>query len=208
MDTMANPATQITLLERLSDHSDSEAWSTFVAIYQPLMRRLLDRWGVSGADADEVTQEVLAAVSQAIKGYRPGQRPGSFRSWLSSITRHKMIDLLRKKDRFPQPIGGTDFQQWLGELAHDQACDRWELERRRELFQWAAQQVRHQVQARTWQAFEQTTVYGKPAADVAAELQASIGWVYVGMQWGDRAIMIGSSVSCTAIAMNLVNTLT
>ena len=35
-----------------------------------------------------------------------------------------------------------------------------------------------------------------------------IGWIYVGMQWGDRAIMIGSSVSCTAIAMNLVNTLT
>ena len=34
-----------------------------------------------------------------------------------------------------------------------------------------------------------------------------IGWIYVGMQWGDRTIMIGSSVSCTAIAMNLVNTL-
>ena len=37
---------------------------------------------------------------------------------------------------------------------------------------------------------------------------SAIGWIYVGMQWGDRAIMIGSSVSCTAIAMNLVNTLT
>jgi len=28
------------------------------------------------------------------------------------------------------------------------------------------------------------------------------------MQWGDRAIMIGSAISATAIAMNLVNTLT
>ena len=35
-----------------------------------------------------------------------------------------------------------------------------------------------------------------------------LGWIYVGMQWGDRAIMIGSAVSCTAIAMNLVNTFT
>ena len=34
-----------------------------------------------------------------------------------------------------------------------------------------------------------------------------IGWIYVGMQLGDRAIMIVSSVSCTAIAMNVVNTL-
>ena len=41
-----------------------------------------------------------------------------------------------------------------------------------------------------------------------AYVVSCIGWIYVGMQWGDRAIMIGSSVSCTAIAMNLVNTLT
>ena len=34
-----------------------------------------------------------------------------------------------------------------------------------------------------------------------------IGWIYVGMQLGDRAIMIVSSVSWTAIAMNVVNTL-
>ena len=40
-----------------------------------------------------------------------------------------------------------------------------------------------------------------------AYIISSIGWIYVGMQWGDRAIMIGSAVSCTAIAMNLVNTL-
>ena len=41
-----------------------------------------------------------------------------------------------------------------------------------------------------------------------AYIISSVGWIYVGMQWGDRAIMIGSAVSCTAIAMNLVNTLT
>lgn len=41
-----------------------------------------------------------------------------------------------------------------------------------------------------------------------AYIISCIGWIYVGMQWGDRAIMIGSSVSATAIAMNLVNSLT
>ena len=47
------------------------------------------------------------------------------------------------------------------------------------------------------------TLYGQIAYVISC-----IGWIYVGMQWGDRAIMIGSAVSCTAIAMNLVNTLT
>ena len=33
---------------------------------------------------------------------------------------------------------------------------------------------------------------------------SSCGWVFVGMTWGDRAIMIGSAISGTAVAMNLV----
>mgnify|MGYP003648698721 FL=1 len=33
---------------------------------------------------------------------------------------------------------------------------------------------------------------------------SSIGWVYVGMAWGDRAIMIGSAIAGTAVAMNFV----
>ena len=36
---------------------------------------------------------------------------------------------------------------------------------------------------------------------------SSVGWIYVGMAWGDRAIMIGSSISGTAVAMNLVQSL-
>jgi hypothetical protein len=40
-----------------------------------------------------------------------------------------------------------------------------------------------------------------------AYILSSIGWIYVGMAWGDRAIMIGSSISGTAVAMNLVQSL-
>ena len=42
------------------------------------------------------------------------------------------------------------------------------------------------------------TFYGQIAYVVSC-----IGWIYVGMQWGDRAIMIGSAVTGTAVAMNL-----
>jgi hypothetical protein len=41
-----------------------------------------------------------------------------------------------------------------------------------------------------------------------AYLVASACWVYVGMVWSDRAIMIGSSITGTAVAMNLVTSLT
>lgn len=47
------------------------------------------------------------------------------------------------------------------------------------------------------------TVYGQ-----VAYILSSMGWIFVGMSWGDRAIMIGSSISGTAVAMNLVQGLT
>ena len=35
---------------------------------------------------------------------------------------------------------------------------------------------------------------------------AGVCWIFVGMQWSDRAIMIGSAITTTAVCMNLVTT--
>lgn len=37
-----------------------------------------------------------------------------------------------------------------------------------------------------------------------AYIGSALCWIFVGMVWSDRAIMIGSSISGTAVAMNLV----
>jgi len=39
-------------------------------------------------------------------------------------------------------------------------------------------------------------------------LLSTMCWVYVGMVWSDGAIMIGSSISGTAVAMNLLTRIT
>ena len=41
-----------------------------------------------------------------------------------------------------------------------------------------------------------------------AYVLSSMGWVYVGMAWSDRAIMIGSAISGTAVMMNIVTSFT
>lgn len=40
-----------------------------------------------------------------------------------------------------------------------------------------------------------------------AYMISAVGWVFVGMAWGDRAIMIGSAITGTAVAMNFVQRL-
>lgn len=183
---MTTPMTSPSLLNRLLDHKDADAWATFDSIYRPALDRLLTNWGLQTADRQEVIQETFAAVSKSLAGYRPQAENGSFRGWIAKITRNKMVDLLKAKQRLPQTAGGSDFQVWLAQCPDEgqvvegiHALSRWDLESRRAVFAWAAREVQTKVQSKTWLAFQGTAIEGKSAKDVAHELGASVGWVYV-----------------------------
>jgi RNA polymerase sigma-70 factor (ECF subfamily) len=52
-------------------------------------------------------------------------------------------------------------------------------EYRRQIFRWAADQVRPEFREPTWRAFWLTAVDGRPAREVAETLGQSIGSVYI-----------------------------
>ena len=60
------PTTRASLLLRLCDSKDHEAWVEFVTLYEPVIYRLLRRHGLQDADARDVMQELLLAVSRSI----------------------------------------------------------------------------------------------------------------------------------------------
>ena len=60
------PATRRSLIVKLRDPADSDAWCEFVALYEPLVYRLARRKGLQDADARDLCQEVFRTVSQAI----------------------------------------------------------------------------------------------------------------------------------------------
>jgi hypothetical protein len=55
--------TRASLLLRVRDSADREAWEEFVEIYGPVVHRLARNKGMQPADADDVTQQVLLAVA-------------------------------------------------------------------------------------------------------------------------------------------------
>lgn len=175
------PETRQSLLLRLRDARDHRAWTEFLEIYEPLVYRLARRNGFQDADARELTQEVLVAVSNAIENWDPDPAKGSFRGWLFRIARNLMINFLAKQKRHPQGSGDSDFNRLLSEQPADneQESAYFDHEYRRQTFRWAAEQLRSEFQVNTWQAFWRTCVEGEPVKDVANELQMSPGSIYV-----------------------------
>ena len=176
--TNSIPETRDSLLVRLADAADEAAWREFLEIYRPLIYRLACRQGLQDADAEDVTQQALLAVAGAIGRWRKGEFDGSFRSWLSCITRNLMTNFVARS-RW-RGVGGTSFAEMLREQPADDEPSRLlvQQEYQAELFRWAAGRVRGEFHASTWDAFWRTTVEGESIAAVAEALSLSVGNVY------------------------------
>src|SRR5579885_1748063 len=108
--------TSVSLLERLRLHPDAASWRQLVDLYTPLIRGWLRRHSVPEADADDLTQEVMAVVVRELPHFHHNQRRGAFRNWLRTITAHRLRAAWREKKSRPEATGDSDFLQMLDHL--------------------------------------------------------------------------------------------
>jgi RNA polymerase sigma factor (sigma-70 family) len=174
-----SPDTRRSLIVKLRDPADSVAWQEFVTLYEPLVYRLARRKGLQDADAKDVCQDVFRAVSQAVERWEPGR--GSFRGWLSRITRNLLINFLTRKTHHVRGSGATSVQELLEAqpAADPSATALFETEYRRRVFQCSADEIQSEFTPATWQAFWRTAVEDRTPKDVSAELGLTVGAVYI-----------------------------
>ena len=175
---MPVPETRPSLLLRIRDHDDRQAWAEFVTLYRPVVCQLARRHGMQPADADDLAQQVLISISRAIERFDPENGQARFRTWLKTIARHAIINALTRgvPDR---AVGGGDAMDLLHQQpAASQETQSLMLQYRREIFQVAASQIRDEFQPDTWQAFWNSVVLGQDVDQVAESLNRSRGCVY------------------------------
>lgn len=175
------PATRASLILRLPDATDVAAWNELVDIYSPLIRRLAFAQGMQLADADDLTQEVFASIAQSVSRWLDRRDRGPFRAWLLTIARNAAVNQLNRRGTKPLAAGGDEAEPIFAEspAAQSEVTDFFDLEYRREVFRWAAAQVKGQVATATWSAFWLTQVDGKSVAETSQQIGASVGTVYV-----------------------------
>jgi len=176
-----SPTTRASLLLRLRDSQDHEAWVEFVALYESVVYRLLRKSGLQDADSRELLQEFFLTVSRNIERWDPDRERGSFRGWLRRVTRNLVINWLRRQQRQGIVVGGTDMQGLLESLPANAESETLEFDRelRRAMFHHASEVVRGEVSPKSWQAFWETGVAGRSSDEAGQKLGMSAGAVRV-----------------------------
>jgi RNA polymerase sigma-70 factor (ECF subfamily) len=173
------PSTRPSLLVRIRDLQDEEAWREFVEIYGPVVYGFARKRGLQEADAGDLTQEVLRAVAAVAGRLDYDPRKGWFRSWLYTVARNKLHDFLLARRRHGQGTGDSKVQVLLEEQPAQQEEALWDEEYQQQLFAWAAERVRQRFEDTTWQAFCQVAVEGKSPKGAAATLGLTLAAVYM-----------------------------
>ena len=172
-----SPETRDSLLIRISDPTDREAWEEFACVYRPVLYRLARIQSLQDADAQDLTQRVLIAVSEKIGDWQ--RQPGTlFRHWLFRVAKNAAINHLT---RLPKDRGSGDsrLQQLPLQSREGNAFEQsYELEYQRQVYRVAADRVRARADATTWLAFSLTMIDGLSIEEAALQLEIGQGNVY------------------------------
>ena len=167
------PETRPSILLRVQDSSDHEAWTVFESIYRPAIVRAARLKGLQPADAEDVAQVILTRLAERPLEFIPGGGDARFRTWLARVTENAVVDRLRKQNRdaslIAESASTSETNEW-----HD--C--LQLEYQREVFQWAADIIRGEFSADGWASFWRTAVEQQSVDTVAKELGRSAGSIY------------------------------
>src|SRR5205085_2176746 len=177
----APPLTRASLLVRLRDPNDTEAWKEFVRLYAAVIYGFARKRGLQDADAADLMQEVLRSVASTVHrlDYDPGR--GTFRGWLFTVTRNKVFNFMEGRSRHVQGSGDARVHQRLEQHAEEDgtlAAD-WEADYQRAMVAQAMAKIKGEFQSATWEAFLQTAVGGSTPAQAARRVGLSVGAVYV-----------------------------
>ncbi|HKI37761.1 MAG TPA: sigma-70 family RNA polymerase sigma factor [Gemmataceae bacterium] len=173
------PPTRASLLLRLRDAQDGDAWREFVDLYAPLVYGYARKQGLQDADAADLCQDVLSAVAGAVGRLEYDPRRGAFRNWLFTVVRNRLSNWQAARGRRVQGSGDSATHQLLEMCPAPGGMEaEWEAEWEARLIAWACEQARRQVSDATWQAFWRTAVESQPIKQVAADLGLTLAAVY------------------------------
>ncbi len=179
--SMLTSVTNTYLLEGLKSPDNRTVWQQYVERYRPLLVRCGQRLGLGAEDAEDVAQHALLSFSKAYQAGKYDRAKGRLRDWLFGIVRNEIRNWRRRHQQREVQVASqpsqTDFFAQLGD--EDRWEQVWEQEWRDAVMRQCLQEVRREVDPKTFEAFELFASRGWPAARVAEQLGLTANAVFI-----------------------------
>ena len=176
---MAVNTTSSSLLVRVKA-KDGEAWRGFVCLYGPLVHRWCIGFGLEHEDAADVAQDVFRTVAESLASFQSDGTGNSFRAWLKTITRTRVVDQNRRNQHETVGVGGSSALARVMAIVDVQsALDSSDIEDEKFIERRVIDSVLDSCEEATRQAFLRVVVGGQHPANVALDLGMTSNAVYV-----------------------------
>ncbi len=190
--------TRQSLLDRLQDWNDQESWQVFFDTYWRLIYNAAIKAGLNDAEAQDVVQETILSVCKKLPGFEHDPAKGSFKAWLLTVTRWRILDQLQKRrpesrqpaaDRSaPTSTARTATVERLADPARSALDALWDEEWEKNLLAAAIERVKKKVAPREYQVFDYYVSQKLPVSQVARALRVNRGQVYLAKHRINRMI--------------------
>ena len=158
--------TSPSLLSRVRDGADVEAWREFDARYGSLVVRYCRQCGLQLSDAEDIRQVVMMRLARSLRTFSYDRRRGRFRTYLGTVVRNEVA---RHFGRPIPPWSGVEEEE---EQNLDEAPDRtdadgkWEREWMLHHLRLAMRRARETFHPRSMRVFEHL-LEGRSVEEVA-----------------------------------------
>lgn len=175
------PITRASIIRRLHDPQDHEAWQLVVELYSPIVYHYCLNRGLQAADALDVSQEVFAKL----RNFQFDPERGKFRAWLGTVARNQLNAFWRSAH---QPRSVRDLEP---SMVSQPDLD-WERISQAHILDQALRRIRAQFSAEEWLVFEEVALEQQQEPSgmryawrceqspglAAAKFGKSVEWVY------------------------------
>ena len=156
--------TSYTLLQRALNLNDEEAWNQLHNHYKKFIYFLLHNMGVSSNDIDDLSQTVLASLTEKLKLYDPGR--GKFRAWLKKFVTNQVLMHARKEKSLTSKLDKFTESQEINGVSQESALEeRVEKEWESYIMRIALERVENTFKGESMRVFK-LALEGKKASEI------------------------------------------
>jgi len=167
-------STDQSLLRRVRNRNDSAAWREFFALYQPMLVRYARMRGLSQADAEDVAQNCMHALSKNLRSFDYSRSRGRFKSFVWTLANNAIANMFRR--RRPRVARTSE----LAKIKQPDEASReaWDQTWLREHLRCCLRQVETRFAKHTIAAFKLYAIQQRPIEEVCRQLDLSPNQVH------------------------------